>query len=290
MHVWPGYEPTPLARAMGWLDEKQVTLVETGSATESLKLLEQGKIDGAGLTLDEVIRSRENGIPLSVVLVCDISAGADQFLVRPGIKNLADIKNHRVGVEDGALGALMLYQVLQTAGLKIEDIKPVSLTVDQQAEAWRRGEIDAAVTYEPAASQIMEMGAHRLFDSSQIPDIIVDVLAVRSTLLDSAHREALRHLASAHLKGLRHINTSVDDASYQMAPRFKLPPEKVMDTFRGLVLPDIDNNIRLLSTDRPALQDSARIIADTMLKAGILRRPADLNGLLYPEFLPGKDT
>ena len=290
LHVWPGYEPTPLARNMGWLDEKQVKLVQTGSATESLKLLEQGKIDGAGLTLDEVLRARENGIPLSVVLVCDTSAGADQLLARPSIKTLADIKGGRVGVEDGALGALMLYQVLQAAGLTIADIQPVSLPVDQQIAAWQQGKIDAAITYEPAASQIMELGANRLFDSSQVPDIIVDVLAIRSTVLDHAHETAVRHLVSAHLKGLKYLNTSVDDAAYQLAPRFKLPPEKVMSTFKGLVLPDTANNIRLLAATRPALQASAKVIADTLLKAGILHRPADLDGLLRPEFLPRRHT
>jgi len=286
LHVWPGYEPTPLAQSMGWLDEKQVKLVQTGSATDSLKLLEQGKIDGAGLTLDEVLRARDNGIPLSVVLVCDISAGADQFLARPAIKTLADIKGHRIAVEDGALGALMLYQVLQAASLSIGDITPVSLTVDQHAGAWSRGEIDAAVTYEPAASQIMAMGAQRLFDSRSIPNIIVDVLAIRSTLLDSAHKDAIRHLVSAHLKGLKYLNTSGDDATYQLAPRLKLPPEQVMSTFKGLVLPNLANNTRLLTGSRPELLSGARIIVDTMQKAGILHKPADLNNLLRPEYLP----
>jgi len=286
LHIWPGYEPSPLARNMGWLDETLVKLVQTSSATDSLKLLEQGKIDGAGLTLDEVLRARENGIPLSIVLVCDISAGADQFLAHPELKTLADIKGRRVGVEDGALGALMLHQVLQAAGIKIEDIKPVSLTIDQHARAWKRGEIDAIVTYEPAASQILEMGAIRLFDSRSIPDLIVDVLAIRSTLLDYAHSNALRKLVAAHLKGLRYLNTNVDDAAYQLAPRFKLPPEQVMSTFRGLVLPDLENNIRLLATPTPALLKSAGVIANTLRKAGILHKPTALNGLLRPEFLP----
>lgn len=290
LHVWPGYEPTPLARTMGWLDEKQVNLVQTGSATDSLKLLEQGKIDGAALTLDEVLRARENGILLSVVLVCDISAGADQLLVLPAIKRLADIKGHRIGVEEGAVGALMLYQVLQAAGLRIEDVKPVSLTIDQHAEAWKRGEIDAIVTYEPAASQIIEMGGNRLFDSSRIPDFIVDVLAVRSALLDDAHADAVRNLVASHLKALRYLNTNGDDAAYRMAPRLKVPPEQVMATFKGLVLPDLENNIRLLAASRPALLNSAGMVADTMRKAGILHKQADLSGLLRPEFLPKSDS
>lgn len=290
MQTWPGYEPTSLAQTMGWLDEKQVRLVKTTSATDSMQQLEQGKIDGAGLTLDEVLRARENGIPLSVILVCDISAGADQFIVHPRIKSLAEIKGLRIGAEEGALGALMLYEVLLAAGLKIEDVKPVSLTADQHVAAWKRGEVDAVVTYEPAARQILAMGGKKLFDSRMIPDLIVDVLAVRTKLLDAAHGDALRALVSSHLKSLTYIQTNPDDAAYRMAPHFKLPPEEVLNTFRGLVLPDLENNVRLLGTAKPVLLKSAEKVADLMLKAGILRKQADLNGLIHPEYLPKSDS
>lgn len=235
LHIWPGYEPTPLAKLMGWLDEHLIKLVQIKSSSDSIKLLELGKIDGAGLTLDEVLRVRERGIQLSVILFCDISAGADQFLVRPEITSLADIKGHRIGVEEGALGALMLSQVIQAAGLRIEDIEPVSLTIDQHVDAWKRGEIDAVVTYEPAAFAIVEMGGKRLFDSSMIPELIVDTLAIRSELLDRSHSQALHHLVAMHLKGLLHLNSNSDDASYRIAPRFNMPPSRIMAMFKGLV-------------------------------------------------------
>lgn len=280
----------PLARALGWFDEQQVKLVETGSATDSLKLLEQGKIDGAGLTLDEVLRAREMGIPLSVLLVCDISAGADVLLVRPDIKTLADLRGRRVGVEDGALGALMLYQVLQSAGLSIDQVKPVSLTVDQHVQAWKRGEIDAVITYEPAAKQILAMGGGRLFDSRQIPDVILDVLAVRTSVLDSAHAAALRQLVAAHLRALHHIDSNPEDAAYRMAARFKLPPDQVLAEFKGLVMPDLENNIRLIATSTPQVLKSASAIADVMRKAGILHRQANFEELLRGEFLPRDDS
>jgi len=290
LHVWPGYEPIPLAKSMGWLDEKQVKIIQTDSATDSLKLLKEGKIDGAGLTLDEVLRARENGIQLSVILVCDISAGADQFLVRPEIKTLFEIKGRRSGVEDGALGALMLNQVLEAAHLKIEDIQPISLSIDQHVDAWKSSVIDAVVTYEPASSKIWEMGAKRLFDSSMIPNVIVDVLAVRSSLLDYAHSDALRHLVTAHLKALKYLNTNSEDAAYSMAPHLKLPPDQVMSSFRGLVLPDAEINIRLLDTSNPALLKSAYTVSKIMLKAGILHKQADMTGLLHPEYLPKGDS
>ena len=288
MQIWAGYEPTPLARSLGWLDDKLVNLVQTNSATESIALLDQGKIDGAGLTLDEVIRAKDNGIPLSVILACDISTGADMLLAKPQIKSLTGIKGVRIGVEEGALGALMLHEVLLKANLEPKDVKPVSLTIDRHVEAWKHGDVDAIITYEPAAGEIIEMGGKKLFDSSQIPDLIFDVIAMRTSLLDDAHTEALQNLTRAHLRALKYINSNPDSASFEMATHFKLPPEQVMSAFKGLVLPDLENNIRLLATANPAMLKSAAVIANTMQKAGIIHHPADLKELLRPEFLPNE--
>ena len=288
-HMWPGYEPISLANSLGWLDQSKVKLVETESFTDSIKLLEEGKIDAAGLTLDEVLRLREKGIGLSVVLVCDVSAGADMLLVRPNIKSLADIKGRRIAVEEGALGSLMLYQVLKAAGLKKEDVKIVSVAVDHQAEAWKRGEIDAAISFEPGSSQVLSLGGKVLFDSRQIPELIFDVIAVRTSVLDSAHEDAIRHLVESHLKGLHYINRNPDDASFRMAPRFKLSPDQVMETFKGLVLPDLQNNIRLLHSDKSTILTSASVVADAMLKAGILHQPPDMTDLVRSEYLPATE-
>ena len=223
---------------------------------------------------------------LSVVLICDVSAGADVLVARQNIKTLEAIKGHRIGVEDGALGALMLYQVLQAAKLNKEEVKIVSVTVDKQADAWRKGEIDAAISFEPSSSELIKLGGKVLFDSRQIPDLIFDVIAVRTEVLNESHDDALHHLVAIHLKALEYINKNPDDAAYRMAPRFKLPPDQVMATFKGLLLPDLSNNIRLLKTSPPAVQKSAEVVSDAMHKAGILKKPFDQTDLIHPEYLP----
>ena len=87
-HPWPGYELLFLARREGWLSEQQVRLVETSSATASLAALERGTVDGACLTLDELLRARDRGLQLTAVLVFNVSAGADHILARPGITSV----------------------------------------------------------------------------------------------------------------------------------------------------------------------------------------------------------
>ncbi|MDO9067107.1 MAG: ABC transporter substrate-binding protein [Deltaproteobacteria bacterium] len=80
-------------RSEGWLDTQQVRLVEMSSGQDSLKALAEGKVDGAAMTLDEVLQARASGLPLSVVMIFDISAGADMLVAYPGIKTLADLRD-----------------------------------------------------------------------------------------------------------------------------------------------------------------------------------------------------
>ena len=63
-HVWPGYELMFLAQREGWLPQG-ISLMETNSATVSRSVLAAGKADAAALTLDEVLRARAAGEPLT---------------------------------------------------------------------------------------------------------------------------------------------------------------------------------------------------------------------------------
>ena len=285
-HVWPGYEPMFLARGEGWLDTNQVHLVETKSASDSLQALTEGKVDGAALTLDEVLEARSKGIPLSVVMVFDVSAGADMLIARSSIKNLADLKDHRIGVEEGAVGGLMLANILRTAGLRKEQIKVVSLTIDKQTQAWSQNQMDAVITYEPVAGTLLQQGGTKLFDSRQIPNTIVDVLAVRSDALDRAHAPAIRHLLSAYFKALDHLNRNPHDAAYRMAPHMNLAATEVLPAFKGLLLPDVANNHHILSVSPPELLETARKVSAIMVEAGLLPHDDSLKDMIRSDFLP----
>lgn len=267
-HVWPGYELLFLAKAEGWLDPAKAVLLETNSATASLEALQRGEALAAALTLDEVLRARAEGLPLRVVLVFNISAGADMVVARPEVGELADLRGRRIGVEDGALGALMLAKVLQRGGLTVDDVTVVSLTVDAQEDAWNAGLLDAAVTYEPVAGRLRAAGGRVLMDSRALPEAIFDVLAVHADALHS-HSEAIVHLVEAHLRALAHFRHTPLDAAYVMARRLGGDGPAVLAAFRGLVLPDLSGNRTLLSGAPPRIVEAARDLAPIMAAHGI---------------------
>lgn len=283
-HPWATYELMHLAKAEGWLGSADVQLLSTNSASESLHALRARQADAAALTLDEVLRARAEGIPLTVVLVFDISAGADMLLARPDITRLEQLRGRRIGAETGALGALMLERVLDAAGLTRADVEVRSVPVDAHESVWTGGDVDALITYEPIASRLIDAGARRLIDSRSLPDTVIDVLAVRRDTI-GPHRRALRQLVHGHFVALRYLRRNLDDAAYRIGAGLGISADEVRDGFAGVKLPGPDRNRALLRPGGP-LSESAADLAAILVDGGWLDRTPDPDGLTDSGFLP----
>lgn len=290
-HIWPGYEPMFMARGQGWLSPDLVSLVETVSATESMQALLDKKVDAAALTLDEAIKVRAMGVPLTVVLVFNTSVGADMLLADSDIKTISGIKGKRLGYEASSLGAVMLVKVLQNAQLEKDDVYLVELNIDRHLVGWQRKKFDAVITYEPVATQLLADGMHKLFDSRQIPNTIMDVLVIRNDAIDSRQAKALRHLIAAHFRALRHLKHNPQDAAYRMAEHLKLEASEVLGAYKGLLLPDIENNYRLLvgKEGKPPLLASAKDLMLLMQKYQLIQGQDNLSLLVDDQYLPRDD-
>lgn len=285
-HTWPGYLPMFLARDEGWLSNASVELYKTASPSESMRLLASQQVGAAALTLDEVLRLRTAGVPLVVALVFNISSGADMVLGRGEVRQLADLRGRRIGVEITALGALMLVKTLEAAGLLIEEVDVVALPLDAQEAAWQAATIDALVCFEPLAGRLMRQGAHLLFDSRVLPNLILDVLAVRRDVLP-ASAAALRALLVGHFRALEHLHHQPLDAAYRLAVHLGGDGRQALDAYRGLILPDLALNRRLLGGSSPELLRAAREIAAAMAAHGLLpTAQIDLDDLARDDWLP----
>lgn len=282
-HPWVGYELMFLAQARGLVAPDSLRLVELPTAPASLRALAAGTLEGAGLTLDEVLSARARGLMLRVVAVIDVSHGADVLLARPDITSLAALRGQRVGVEQSATGALMLDAALAAGALVPADVRLVPLAYDAHATALRSGKVDAVVTFDPARSQLLADGALLLFSSAQVPGLIVDVLAVRPEAVHS-HAEHLRALVAGVLQARSLWQQEPADSAARMAPRQHLPPAAVVQAFDRLQLPDLADNHRWLAGQQPTLLTTAQRLVDVMLRAGLLPPQA------RPLAAPGADA
>lgn len=281
--AWPGYEPLFVAEAAGYLPAQQIQVVEQATATDVMHLLRNRSVEAGYLTLDEVLTLIAQGLELDIILVADRSRGADAVLVRPPRQTLADLDGARVGVENTAVGALLLAEALAGAGLGPADIRMRFYPVDQHERAYLDGEIDALVTFEPVRSKLLAAGARQVFDSSHIPNHILDVLAVRREVA-AAQAAHLRTLAAAHFRALEELHDEA--ATAVIARRWQIPARLVADRFRGLELLGAEDNRLLLQGDPPPLESTARRVAEVMHGYRLLADLPPLGGLANPAYLP----
>jgi NitT/TauT family transport system substrate-binding protein len=270
-NVWPGYEPLYLARSLSYYKESTVRFHEMTTSADVLKAFRSHAIDVAALTLDEALLLIQDGIDARIVLVADISNGADVIVANPAIKDIRGLKGKKVGVESMALGAYVLSRALDKAGLTPGDVTIVPVPVNEHEKAYASGLIDAVVTFEPAKTKLLARGGHCIFDSSQIPGEVIDVVVIRGDILQSKS-EQLKELEEGWFKALEYLQKNPADANLRMGKREGITAVEFADALKGLTIPDKSENKRLLSG---ALLTPAKRLAEVMLQGKLLNKMVD---------------
>lgn len=281
---WPGYLLLELAAQSGFYPAGQIRMVRFPSSTLVMQGLASGVLEAACLTLDEVIAMRAEGVSLKVAAVLDVSAGADVLLVQDTITELSQLSGKRIGVEQSAVGAVMLSAILAKAQLLPSDITVVPLLLDQHESAFLAGKVDAIVTMEPFAHRLMAMGARLLFSSVAIPGRIVDVLAVRSEVAVE-QLDNLRRLLAGHFRVLTAFDQQDRQTLSGLAALLGESGKDVKSYFWGINFPDRQENLGWLGGTPPRLQQTARELLKVMQGAGLVRAGVTLDDLLLPEAL-----
>jgi NitT/TauT family transport system substrate-binding protein len=263
-----------------------VTLLSSASAAASLDAVRSGQAHAAAVTLDELLSARAAGLPLTAVLVFNVSMGADMLVAEAGLTQLSDLRGQRIALENSTVANIMLSEILRVAGLTTSDVQLLRMPVHEHPTAWHRHAADAFITYEPVASQLMTRGLIRLFDSRQIPETIVDVLAVHRDALDTRHAEAIRHLLLAHFRALDSLVRNPQDAAYRLSHRLALPAPEVLQAFKGLVLPSLAMNHQLLGGNSAQLLRTAQRIRDILPLGNPAPGTDPLQNLVSGSYLP----
>jgi NitT/TauT family transport system substrate-binding protein len=221
INPWPGYGFAMLADSLGYYEDEgvEVRLVEQSSLGDSRRAFDRHQVDGMFGTIVEVITSEQShGHPVEVVLVADYSDGSDMILAHPDIPDLAGLRGKRIGAEPGTLTEVVLSLALRRAGLSTNDVDVRWISALEMPRAFEQGRIDAAVCYPPVSVEIADLGGHRVFDSSQIPGVVLDVLAFDAATA-AARADEIEAIKRAFFRAQRYAERHPDEAYAVMARR-----------------------------------------------------------------------
>lgn len=203
---WVGYEPFFIAEAEGFFAPGSVHLIETPFSLTLEQALRGGTIDASSLSMSRAFTLMSEGFDITIVLVLDWSNGADMLLAKPDIGSVSELKGKRIGSEPRTVNTYLLLRALQEFGLSRDDVTIVPVITEQLFDAYQRDDIDAASVFGPEAIRLEEAGAKRLFDSSQIPGEILDVLVVRTSYLQE-NPERVQDLIAGWLKAVSYLES-----------------------------------------------------------------------------------
>jgi NitT/TauT family transport system substrate-binding protein len=107
--------------------------------------------------------------------------------------------------------------VLKKNGLTQADIEAINMTAADAGTAFVAGQVDAAVTWEPALSLgATSANGHLLASSAELPGVIVDVLATTGETAKAKEAD-LRAFARAWYRALDFLKTNPDEGYAIMA-------------------------------------------------------------------------
>lgn len=282
--LWPGYEPLFLARDQGYFLNSSVSFVEYPIPAGAVRAMVNGSIQAATLTMDEVLKIVELGIPIKVVLVMDISAGGDVILARPQLNHIGELKGRRVAMEGSVLANYMLGRALELNGLERTDIQTITVNATEHEHVFNDEVIDAVVTYEPAKTHLLRNGAKILFSSSDIPGEIVDVLVVHENYL-AKHPEVVRELITGWYRALQMLKQHPEVAAKIMSERLRISVEEVLASYNGINFPDKEKVKSMMQGEDVALRNSCAKLVNTMHHQGLLKKELDFSNLFSAEYL-----
>lgn len=282
--LWPGYEPLYLAKEIGAY-KHDIRMIHYPSTSDVMKAFKNKVLEAAALTLDEIVMLSEFNIPVEIILVLDVSEGADVIMGHPKLKNMKGLIGTKIAVESTAVGAYTLSRALETHNIDINQVNLMNSEQSNHLANYERGIVDAVVTYEPLRTRLLNLGAIELFSSKEIPGEIVDVLVVHKGILES-HAEDIEDIVLGWFEALEYMKTEPVKSYQFFSSRMKISTRNAKESFYGLILPSLEKNKEFLSGNPSPLKQSINRLSDYMTKAGLVKPKHSDSIMTNTDFLP----
>jgi NitT/TauT family transport system substrate-binding protein len=217
--TWVGYGPFYIAQEKGFFKEEGVDVEFTIMEDTAIKIgaMFANQIDIAASTSDEFPSYLQPGKSVRYFMAVDYSNGGDGIVANKSIKSVADLKGKKIAFEQGSISQFFLNVLLKRSNLNQSDIEVVNMTAADAGTAFVAGQVDAAVTWEPALSLgASSANGHLLASSKEVPGLIVDVLAVTGETAKAKEKD-LKAFARAWYRALDYLAKNPDESYAMMA-------------------------------------------------------------------------
>ncbi|MDP7232992.1 MAG: putative urea ABC transporter substrate-binding protein [Alphaproteobacteria bacterium] len=188
--IYVGWMPWGYAADNGivkkWADKYgiDIEVVQINDYIESINQYTAGGYDACVMTnMDALTIPAAGGVDSTALILGDFSNGNDAVILK-GKDKLPAIKGQNVNLVELSVSHYLLARGLESVGLSEKDIKVVNTSDADMVAAYTTSDVTAVTTWNPLVAEITAMpGAHKVFDSAQIPGEIIDMLVANSEVV-----------------------------------------------------------------------------------------------------------
>jgi NitT/TauT family transport system substrate-binding protein len=188
--IYVGWMPWAYGAEQGivkkWADKYdiEIEVVQINDYIESINQYTTGGFDACTMTnMDALTIPAAGGVDSTALIVGDFSNGNDGVVLK-GKKSLTDLKGQRVNLVELSVSHYLLARGLETVGLTEKDLTVMNTSDADMVAVYGTDDVTAVSTWNPLLSEITSMpNSYKVFDSSQIPGEIIDLLVINTETL-----------------------------------------------------------------------------------------------------------
>jgi NitT/TauT family transport system substrate-binding protein len=191
--IYVGWMPWDYADHSGilkkWADKYgiKIKLTQVNEYVESINQYTAGTFDACVMTnMDTLTIPAAGGVDSTVLIVGDFSNGNDGVVLKGKGKTLTDIKGQKVNLVELSVSHYLLARALSSVGMRERDLKIINTSDADIVAAFSAPATTAVVTWKPQLSEVLSApNAQLVFDSSKIPGEILDLMVVKTDVLNA---------------------------------------------------------------------------------------------------------
>jgi len=249
--IYAGWMPWEYAGSQGIVDKWakkygiKIDVVQLNDYVESINQYTAGQFDGCTMTnMDALTIPAAGGVDSTALIVSDFFNGNDGIVLKGDGKKVADLKGMDVNLVELSVSHYLLARALDSVDLTEKDLKVVNTSDADISAAFNTEQVNAVTTWNPMLSDIKaKPGVTEVFNSSQIPGEIMDMMVVNSATLkdnpalgkaltgawfevvelmnakNAASKAALEHMANASGTDLAGFQAQLDTTKLFATPQ-----------------------------------------------------------------------
>ena len=283
--AYPAFYLLYIAQEEGFYKKEglDVNVVYFPVYSDSVMAFSTGQADAIGIAMLDTIAPYISGVPIEAIAMLDNSNGADGIVGREGISSLADLKGKSIATEYGTIEHFFLAKRLESAGLTMDDIKFVNLSIADSGPAFLANTVDAASLWEPTLSEsLARPGCTLLTSSEDTPGLIADVFAVNKNMPEADKIAFVKALYDSLDFYYKNPKKAISD----MARCAEIPEEEMWVSMSGSKLFSPKEAYETMSSkaqEYTALAYDVQEVANFLYSIKMIESCPDVSGIINPE-------